>query len=58
MADPADVAEYIKSMCAELAHMASECDLRELSILLEKCVDEASRNLSPNSTPPPGGLKH
>jgi hypothetical protein len=53
MADPADVAEYIRSMCAELARMAADSELRELSILLDKCVSEASKNFSPNLKPPP-----
>lgn len=52
MADPADVAEYIRSMCVELARMAAESELRELSILLDQCVAEANKTLSPSSTPP------
>jgi hypothetical protein len=58
MADPADVAEYIRSMCAELARMADEAELGELSILLDKCVSEAGKNLSPDLRPPPGRPTH
>jgi hypothetical protein len=58
MADPADVADYIRSMCAELARMAAESELTELSVLLDKCVSEASKNLSPTSKHPPDGRRH
>jgi hypothetical protein len=52
MASPADVAEYIEKMCAELAGMADRAGLRDLRFLLGMCMEEAkSRRLASRSSP-------
>jgi hypothetical protein len=40
-ATPADVAEYIKTLCSELAGLADQAGLTTLNHLLVMCVDEA-----------------
>ncbi len=49
---PAEVADYIKTLCAELAVLAGEARLNTLSYLLGMCVDEAESKRAPPRVQP------
>ncbi len=49
---PAEVADYIKTLCAELSGLADQAGLSTLRYLLDMCVDEAeSKRASPRVPP-------
>jgi hypothetical protein len=49
---PAEVADYIKTLCSELVGLANQAGLGTLAYLLGMCVDEAkSKSASPGVPP-------
>lgn len=51
-ATPAEVADYIKTLCSELAGLADQAGLSTLNYLLGMCVDEAESKRAPPRVQP------
>lgn len=49
---PAEVADYIKTLCSELAGLADQAGLNTLKYLLGMCIDEAESKRASSRTPP------